>query len=272
MKKPSITKLATSDISRNVGKKPSNSRYSKRKGKESVASRVKPSYKQSLPMNVVSSNINDGSSGSTTSLVSSSGLLSNTCTRPVPSCVDPGSWYPNWDHMNPYPNWSLDMNPYQPNWMSRESFFPPGGPSFPVPYPWHTGMMGTSTSSTTHVNTSNELISPTVTYLFWVYKLNKRITTCFGCRGKFTRSADGGIPIAPMDLIFQCNESRSYYDKDGNSHEKEHANTYYHPNITCIKQKHPEFKTDHISVEDQVRDTLLPVHLELLHSVFDIQL
>ena len=75
--------------------------------------------------------------------------------------------------------------------------------------------------------------------LFWVCKLNNRITTCFGCRGKFTRSAGRGVPVPPLDLILKCNESRQYYGKDGN--EKENSNTYYHPNLSCIRNKHPEF-------------------------------
>ena len=57
-------------------------------------------------------------------------------------------------------------------------------------------------------------------YLFWICKINNRITTCFGCRGKFTRAADGNIPVPPLDLILKCHESRQYYGKDGNMHEK----------------------------------------------------
>ena len=38
-------------------------------------------------------------------------------------------------------------------------------------------------------------------YTFWVCKLNKCITTCFGCRGKFTRVADESLPVAPLDMI-----------------------------------------------------------------------
>ena len=108
-------------------------------------------------------------------------------------------------------------------------------------------MMGPHRSPTPISDVNTLMSQKASTYIFWVYKLNKRITTCFGCRGKFTRSADGGIPVPPLDIVLQCNESRSYYDKDGNIHEKDNSNTYYHPNITCIKQKHPDFKTDHIT-------------------------
>ena len=67
-------------------------------------------------------------------------------------------------------------------------------------------------------------------YTFWVCKLNKCITTCFGCRGKFTTAADESLPVASLDMILQCNESRPYYNRDEMLKEKENANTYYHPN------------------------------------------
>lgn len=109
-------------------------------------------------------------------------------------------------------------------------------------------------------------------YLFWVSKLNKRITTCYGCRGKFTRAADGSVPVPPLDLILKCNESRHYYDKDGNMQEKGNCNTYYHPNVSCIKKKHPEFQSTDIRIEETMRASLVSTHFELLRSVFNIRL
>ena len=44
--------------------------------------------------------------------------------------------------------------------------------------------------------------------VFWLFKLNKHITTCCGCRNKFTNVADGGLPILLFDLILKCNEGR----------------------------------------------------------------
>ena len=51
-------------------------------------------------------------------------------------------------------------------------------------------------------------------------------------------------------------------------YEKEKSNTYYYPNSSCIRQKHPEFLPQDIEIEDAVCSTLLPVHFELLQSVF----
>ena len=98
------------------------------------------------------------------------------------------------------------------------------------------------------------------------------ITTCFGCRGKFTRAAGNGIPVPPMDLVRRCNETQSYYGKDGILYEKEKSNTYCHPNSSCIRQKHPEFLPQDIEIEEAVRSTLLPVNFELFQSVFNLQL
>ena len=72
------------------------------------------------------------------------------------------------------------------------------------------------------------------------------------------------MPVPPLDLILKCNESRQYYGKDGNICEKENACTYYHPNMSCISNKHPEFNQADIRIiDDVVRTSLLPTHFAL---------
>ena len=112
-------------------------------------------------------------------------------------------------------------------------------------------------------------------YTFWVCKLNKRITTCFGCRGKFTRAADGSLPVAPLDMILWCNESGPYYDRDGMLKEKENASTYYHPNISWIKMKYKDFQVKDIQLDEDVRCTfrafafqIVAVIVQLLRLIF----
>jgi len=73
------------------------------------------------------------------------------------------------------------------------------------------------------------------------FRLNECIVTCYGCRNKFNRPADGGLPVPPLDLVLKCNEARQYYDKADVLQEKENSNTYYHPDINCIKLQHPAF-------------------------------
>lgn len=138
---------------------------------------------------------------------------------------------------------------------------PPYVPPFTPPL--HTFSYGSSVPSFT---------SPTPPQsVFWVCKLNNRITTCYGCRAKFTRAADGGVPVPPLDLILKCTENREYYDKDGNKQEKENANTYYHPSISCVKLKHPHFQPiSDVRIADSLRSVLLPAHYELLQSVFNV--
>jgi len=105
-----------------------------------------------------------------------------------------------------------------------------------------------------------------------VCKLNNRITTCYGCRGKFTRAADGSIPVPPLDLILKCNENRQYYDKDGNMQEKGNSNTYYYPNVPGIKKKHPKFKSSDLRIEQGIRESLQASHFDMLHSIFNVSL
>ena len=112
---------------------------------------------------------------------------------------------------------------------------------------------------------------PSVPLIFWICKLNNRITTCYGCRNKFVRAADGSIPVPPLDLILKCRKTREYYDKDGNKRESSNSNTYYHPNIACIRIKHPEFNCSNLAMEDSIRAVLLDAHFELLWAVFNFQ-
>ncbi len=167
------------------------------------------------------------------------------------------TWYPD-SHWSSYPPYSWNYG-FPPLPSASPSSFPESPSRFQAsPSSYHTSYSG-----------SVPVNAPSPQYLFWVCKLNNRITTCFGCRGKFTRSAGGGVPIPPLDIILKCNESRQYYGKDGNMHEKENANTYYHPNFSCIRNKHPDFTLSEIRVEDGVRTSLLPVHFNLLQSVFN---
>ena len=72
-----------------------------------------------------------------------------------------------------------------------------------------------------------------------------------------------------MDLILRCNESRQYRDKDGNMQEKDNSNTYYHPNVKCITQKHPDFVVADVRIEDTIKSTLSPPHMALLKSALN---
>ena len=240
-KKLNLTKLSTSNVTQNVGKKPSQNRYSQRKAKPPILSRTLHSSFTSPPATTVDAPFFD------TQCASSSGMSVSYQQQPP---------YPYWWSPYHYPPWGAEVptsvltqnvcgvsltNSFGNSFDNSVNFVPPFNTSSP----------------------RNER------YTFWVCKLNKCITTCFGCRGKFTRAVDGSLPVAPLDMILRCNESRPYYDRDGTLKEKENANTYYHPNISCIKMKHRDFNIQDVQLEDNVHCTLVPSHFQLLQSVFN---
>ena len=144
--------------------------------------------------------------------------------------------------MYPYPLWGTDFpsvtNNFCGNYNSGANspmFSACGSPSVSVNY-----------------NSPYLLQSSPPHPLLWIFKLNKRITTCYGCRNKFTRSADGGLPIPPLDLILKCNEVRQYYNKAGVLQEKDNSNTYYHPDINCIKSNHPDIQCSDVRLDGSV--------------------
>ena len=60
-----------------------------------------------------------------------------------------------------------------------------------------------------------------------------------------------------LDLILKCTENRTYYSKDGSLQEKENSNTFYLPNVSCIKKKHPEFQFTDVCLDDATRSTFI---------------
>lgn len=126
---------------------------------------------------------------------SPSGQLSSSSAPPGSQFFDmTGTISAQHVNVGSYPTWYADPYAY---W----NFNPPSSlPSY----------NGTNSHSASFQSPSPHCGTSSAHYLFWVYKLNNRITTCFGCRGKFTRAADGGIPVPPLDLILKCNESWQY--------------------------------------------------------------
>lgn len=240
-KKLNLTKLSTSNVTHNVGKKPSQNRYSQRKAKPPILSRTLHSSFTS-PQATISPPFFDPP------CASSSGMSFGYQQQ---------STFPNWWTSCPYPPWGAETpTSLTQNFSLTNSFANSFGNSTNYDASFNTAYFNTSSPKNDR-------------YTFWVCKLNKRITTCFGCRGKFTRAADGSLPVAPLDMILRCNESRPYYDRDGMLKEKENANTYYHPNISCIKMKHKDFQVEDIQLEEDVHYTLEASHFQLLQSVFN---
>lgn len=258
-KKLNLTKISTRNVTQDVGKKPQNC-YSQRKPKPPILSHTLYSSFSSPQANTINAPVFDepfalsGMSTITGSVfnepfASSSGMSFGYQQQPT---------YPNWWSSYPCPPWSAEI----PKSVLTQNFCG-------VSLSNSCGNSFGNCNSVSYNASFNTSSSKNDRYTFWVCKLNKRITTCFGCRGKFTRAADGSLPVAPLDLILQCNESRPYYDRDGCLKEKENANTYYHPNVSCITIKHKDFKVVDIQLQEDVHSILEPSHFELLQSVFN---
>ena len=236
-KSTNLTKVTTKQVSQSVGKKPSN-RHSTRKKMPAIKNRVS--------------------------------FASPTATISVNSSTSPSSDAPSTSSYNFPTTYAYNM-PWN-NGSTPTGFPSDASCSFVAPPPCHNfysrypyGYPVSCAPVTTYS------APPSVPLIFWICKLNNRITTCYGCRNKFVRAADGSIPVPPLDLILKCRETREYYDKDGNKRESSNSNTYYHPNIACIRIKHPEFNCSNLAMEDSIRAVLLDAHFELLWAVFNFQ-
>ena len=169
VKEPNITKLTTNSVSHNVGKKP-NTRYSKRKKKLPVTTRVKPTYSSpSCPSDSVTP----------TSTCSS---VENTSTSYVPTPNPDPSPYPLY-YPTPY-SMQFPFTPGMYGWQGFNSFECDKVPQMPLSSSQYA--FSNPSSSATAMPFTTPLSSATPKCIFWVCKLNNRITTCFGCRGKFT--------------------------------------------------------------------------------------
>ena len=204
-KKLNLTKLCTSKVMQNIGKKPLQNCYSQRKAKPPILSWTLHSSFTSPSTTTINAPFYDGPCALST------GVPFGYLQEPT---------YPNWWSSYSYQPWGVEMptnSMLTQNFSLSNSFCN----SFGNPANYDASF---NTASFNTLSPKNDW------YTFWVCKLNKCITTCFGCRGKFTRAADGSLPVAPLNMILRCNESRPYYDRDEKLKEKENANTYYHPN------------------------------------------
>ena len=99
---------------------------------------------------------------------------------------------------------SYQQQPTYPYWWSPYHY-PPWGAEVPTSVLTQNvcGVSLTNSFGNSFGNSANFVPLLTLHHqnTFWICKLNKCITTCFGCRGKFTRAVDGSLPVAPLDMI-----------------------------------------------------------------------
>ena len=226
-KKANITKLTTQSVPRSVGKKSSHARYSRSKGKTPVTACVAPVFTDQPP----SSSIYNESISSSIYNQETEAIPRPPVPKPTshyssfdqPPDKSTSSYHPPW-YADPYPYW----NPYSygPPPFGSPSFSPSFSCFSPSPMPLGHGAKSPSSAARSYpisYGTSSHPCPPTsftlshgasgphpptslspltvppygspLRYQFWVCKLNNRITTCYGCRGKFTRAADGSVPV-----------------------------------------------------------------------------
>ena len=112
----------------------------------------------------------------------------------------------------------------------------------------------------------NPFPSPLHTAPFTLVFVSGQITTCFGCRSSFLKPA-----VAPFNVVVQHKDYRSYTAPDGTSRQR-YGNVYYHPNISCITVKQPQFHPANLVVSQQVIEKATQAHSDYLQAMLGVSL
>ena len=93
--------------------------------------------------------------------------------------------------------------------------------------------------------------------VFW----KKGITTCYGCKRKFTREHK-----APMDLLFKMNVKRSFPNGRGGMQVARDASaTYFHSmSMNCLQRQFSYLEKRDVFMHLETLDALSPAHIDLL--------
>ncbi|XP_034030069.1 uncharacterized protein LOC117513931 [Thalassophryne amazonica] len=87
---------------------------------------------------------------------------------------------------------------------------------------------------------------------------------CYGCGRKFVASSDR----PPNDLLLKHFDYREWTDKDTKQMMKSKTlqATYFHLNIDCVRRRYPQTEIKDITVYNEVKDQLSPLHIRKLQS------
>ena len=96
--------------------------------------------------------------------------------------------------------------------------------------------------------------------------LSGNISTCFGCRGNFTKPA-----IPPKNLVIQHEDYRSYMDKTGIRRQK-YGKVYYHLNVSCIQMKQQNFDCRAVIISQKVLEEATMDHSDFVLKQFGVRL
>lgn len=104
--------------------------------------------------------------------------------------------------------------------------------------------------------------------------LTALVKVCAGCRGAYSRAADGKSPPSPpMDIILVRKEQHLYFNNvTGRQQLSAPSNVHYHANLFCPRQRCLNFNPNNVEVPDDVKDKLLPAHWLFLFQTFGLSL
>jgi len=94
---------------------------------------------------------------------------------------------------------------------------------------------------------------------FRLWFISGNISKCAGCNNKYSKPA-----IPPFDLCIQHKEWRTFIPTPGGESQSKFAPAYYHLNLLYINRNWPMFIPSWLSVGDEVRSKMSPLHWEYL--------
>ena len=104
--------------------------------------------------------------------------------------------------------------------------------------------------------------------------LTALVKICAGCRGPYSRAADGKSPPSPpMDIILVRKEQHLYFNNvTGRQQLSTPSNVHYHANLSCPRQRCPDFDPNKVEVPHDVKKRLQPAHWLFLVQTFGLTL
>ena len=111
--------------------------------------------------------------------------------------------------------------------------------------------------------------------LFWIMFLMGNISRCQGCGGKIERGMDGKVLPPPGDLVIQHKEQVVFQNPHSGKFQlsRDYRNVYYHPRLSCLQRKFPQFKAvEHIRTSNEVFKRLTLAHRSYIKKEFSIEL
>lgn len=152
----------------------------------------------------------------------------------------------------------------------QSSAIPPY-PSFGT-NPWHPVQPGLSGSQaslpwwhSSYVSHGNQSVQqfinspypdPHTTCTFRVRFIEGNISTCYGCRNKYSKK-----PEPPDNICLQTEEWREFTSHGALVPQKRWSNTYYHVRKHCVQLKWRSFK---VIIDDNIKNRLLQCHKDLI--------